>query len=193
MPSHLTGLIKTLAWSDFKGNPDPNKPNLQAFTKANFVLPPLTPVPIPGTKSFHFQDNIAVTITMDSHKSWKRQPPDDLLKHEQGHYDIVALIARDLFIDIMQLKAKTYAHGNAALTDLRSVFSKYDGKPQAISTIYDAKAQTDHGINSAQQMRWNGLLQRAFTEPRSPQVTAPDGTAYKVPLLDVLNQNGINP
>jgi hypothetical protein len=193
MASRLTGLMKTLAWSDFQGTPDPQKPNLQAFTSATFNLPTLTPTRVPGSQDYHFEDNVAITIVMNSQRSWKRQPPNDLLKHEQCHYDIVALIARDLFIDIMQLKANTYANGPAALADLRPILTKYGGKVEKINVVYDSLQQTNHGNIPPSQAKWNAMIQRAFSEPRNPAMSAPDGTPYKIPLLDVLSQNGINP
>jgi hypothetical protein len=185
--------MKTLTWNDFSGTPDPQKPNLQAFTSASFNLPTVTPTLVPGTTNYHFEDNVAITIAMNSQKSWKRTPPNDLLKHEQCHYDIVALIARDLFIDIMQLKANTYPNGPAALADLRPILTKYGGKVEKINVIYDSLQQTNHGNNPPSQAKWNAMIQRAFTEPRNPLESAPDGTPYKIPLLDVLSQNGINP
>jgi hypothetical protein len=193
MASRLNGLVKTLTWGDFQGTPDPQKTNLQAFTSATFNLPTLTPTLIPGTRDYHFEDNVAITITMNSQRSWKRQPPNDLLKHEQCHYDIVALVARDLFIDIMQLKANTYPNGPAALADLRPILTKYNGKVQKISDIYDSPQQTNHGNSPPSQAKWNAMIQRAFSDPRNPAMSAPDGTPYKIPLLDVLSQNGINP
>jgi len=193
MPSRLNGLFKTLAWSDFQGNPDPAKPNLQAFTRSTFNLPVIAPTPIPGSKTFHYEDNIVITIVMDPQQSWKRQPPNDLLKHEQGHYDITALIARDLFIELMQLKPNTYSSHAAALADLRPILDKYRGTAEKISKIYDSKNETDHGNAPASQTKWNNMIKRAFTEQRNPQETAPDGTPYKVEFLDVLSQNGINP
>jgi len=195
MPSRLVGLIKTLSWSDFRGNPDPNKPSLVAFTSATFDLPTLSPKSIPGTKSFHFEDDVVITITMNSQKSWKRepQPSNDLLKHEQGHYDLVALIARDLFIEIMQLKANTYATHADGLADLRPILTKFGGKVEKIAVIYDSVQQTNHGKDASSQAKWNAMFRRAFTEPRRPPMSAPDGTPYKVPFLDVLGQNQINP
>lgn len=198
MPSKLVGLMKGLAWTDFQGSPDATKPKLDAFTSATFVLPPIAP--IRNGSSWRFDDNVTVTITMNNQRSWRRQASGqsaqywtDLLKHEQGHYDITALIARDLFIDVMQLKANTYANSAAAVADLRPILNTYAGKVDKISAIYDSKAQTDHGANTGAQMSWNTMIKRAFTEPRNPMMAAPDGTPYKVELLDVLAQNGINP
>ena len=93
----------------------------------------------------------------------------------------------------MGLKAKTYPNGNAALADLRPILNRFNGKAQAISTIYDSVSETNHGNDPVAQARWNSMFNRAFNEARSPQVTAPDGAVYKIPLLDVLSQNGIRP
>ncbi len=202
MPSKLVGLFKTLTWNDFTGTPDPTKPTLNAFTHPGFVLPVISPALIAGTKNFHFEDSVVITISMNSSKSWKRQGninsagttyANDLLKHEQGHYDIVALIARDVFIEIMQLKGNTYPKAADALADLRRIITKFDKKTDKISVIYDSVPQTDHGKNSAQQTTWNNMIKKSFTDPRVPAVSAPDGTLYKVPFLDVLHSNGINP
>jgi hypothetical protein len=190
MPSKLVGLVKSLAWTDFQGQPDPAKPKIDAFTSATFVLPTVMPQQSGGT--WQYGDNVTVTITMNNQRSWRRQQGSqgvpywtDLLKHEQGHYDIVALIARDLFIDVMQLKGNTYATNADALNDLRPIINLYSGKQDKISKIYDSTQQTNHGANA--------MIRRAFTEPRNPAMSAPDGTPYKVKFLDVLGQNGINP
>jgi hypothetical protein len=202
MPSQLVGLFKTLTWNDFPGLPDPKQPALDAFTSASFNLPVMTPVKVPGTTGFQFQDNVVITISMSSSKSWKRQAnltskgakyASDLLEHEQRHYDIVALIARDLFIEIMQLKGNTYPNPPAALADLRPIVTKFHGKAEKISPIYDSVQQTNHGKNSSQQATWNAMIRKSFTDLRSPAMSAPDGTPYKVQFLDVLSQNGIKP
>jgi hypothetical protein len=200
MPSSLVGLSKTLTWNDFTGVPDPQKPKLSAFTSATFVLPAIAPAKVPGAQDFQFADNIIVTITMNSSKSWKRPgifanpaSAGTLLQHEQGHYNIVALIARDLFIELMQLKGRTYPTVAAALGDLQPILTKFGGKAEKISVIYDSGNQTNHGVNASQQATWNGMITRAFTDPRTPTMSSPDGVPYKVPFLDVLAQNGIVP
>jgi hypothetical protein len=37
---------------------------------------------------------------------------------------------------------------------------------------------------------WDGFFNRAFTQPRAPAVKAPDGSLYKVRLLDLLEAAG---
>jgi hypothetical protein len=199
MPSKLVGLFKTLAWTDFTGPVDAKSTHL-AFTSATFSLPPVMGVKDATSGQTVVNDNITITITFNAAKSWKKmdeinakklRTPAEILKHEQGHYDIVALTARDLFIDLMQLKAKTYANQTALNTDVAPILKKYNGLAQKIIDKYDDKTESDHGENGPGQTRWNGFINSAFTTPRTPAQSAPDGTSYKLPLLDVLKSNGI--
>lgn len=199
MPSKLVGLFKTLTWADFTGPPDTKSAHL-AFTSASFSLPPVMGVKDASSGQLVVNDNITITITFNASKSWKKmaeinakklRTPDDILKHEQGHYDIVALTARDLFIDLMQLKAKTYADQTALNADVAPILKKYGGLEQKIINKYDAKSESDHGESGPGQTRWNGFIKSAFTTARTPAQSAPDGTSYKVPLLEVLKTNGI--
>ena len=61
------------------------------------------------------------------------------------------------------------------------------------SQRYDGTAESDHGENGPGQTKWNKMISDAFTNARVPAQSSPDGKAYKVPLLDVLKQNGITP
>lgn len=194
MPSKLVGLFKKLTWNDFSGTPDASSPHL-AFTSASFTLPTVLLPQLVG-------DNITVTINFNATRSWKKmneinnkklRTPDQILKHEQGHYDIVALIARDLFIDLMQLKSNKYKNQAELNKDVRPILNKYNGVEKKLTTKYDSPTESDHGENGTGQDKWNRMIKEAFTSPRSPAMTAPDGTSYKVPFLDVLAKNGIRP
>lgn len=201
MPSKLVGFrpAKTLTWADFTGPADAGSANL-AFTSAAFSVPSVMAVKDLASGKFVMDDNITVTITFNGAKSWKKmeeinakkkRTPAQILKHEQGHYDIVALLARDLFIDLMQLKSKQYA-GQAELNkDVAPILAKYNGTAQKIFNKYDEKTESDHGENGPGQTKWDGFFQSASSTPRTPAQSAPDGTSYKLPLLDVLKSNGI--
>jgi hypothetical protein len=93
----------------------------------------------------------------------------------------------------MQLKGNAYPNAHAAVADLRPILTKFTGKAEKISAIYDSVSQTNHGANSSQQATWNAMIKKSFTDPRTPAMSAPDGTPYKVPFLDVLSQKGIKP
>jgi hypothetical protein len=114
---------------------------------------------------------------------------DNLLKHEQGHYDIVALIARDWFLAMMQLKAKVFADAAELQREINTLDVTIRSKSQPIVNKYDS--DTQRGTDSAQQARWNAFFSRAFTTPATPPAATPDGTPIKVTLLSVLAAGGV--
>jgi len=201
MPSSLTGRVKTLSWSDFgtpvsKPAPAPGKTAVAAHTD---TAAPITYGWASSGKSFSLQDNVTVAIQFVAGKSWvadwvfsqPQQFQDDLLKHEQGHYDITALMARDMFIEIMQLKGSTFGSKGALDKAVNDIVNAH--KFQPVHDKYDEPTQTNHGMNAPEQKAWDALFKRAFTEPRNPAMSAPDGTAYKVPLLELLKSAGRAP
>jgi hypothetical protein len=220
---------RRLAWFEFAGNPTPeglaelrriaaSEPTktvgmaeiLSSFTvnfggsKAND--PVLTPIPGSSPTAFTLADTIVITVKFDSPRSWKQIDPLSLkgeqllLDHEQGHFDLTALIARDCFIDLMQLKAKTFPSRQAGEAEANKVVADYQSKLRRIQRTYDK--DTTHGAwvtstvgmigerKESFQNKWEGFIQRARTEERQPQVIAPDGKPYKVPLLKVLDDGG---
>ena len=203
MPSRLVNLRKTLTWRDFgtpRPGPDP-APGVVA-TAAQMRATHQHTVngeAVPGTHppQYRLKDNVTITVILQSAQifvnAWVfRQPSsfqDAVLHHEQGHYDLVALFCRDLFIDLMALKTQTFARGADLMSAINGVFGTYDPLIAAVHGPYDT--DTRHGRNAQQQQRWDGIIQRAFTTPRTPAVTAPDGTPYKVPLLDCLRSAGV--
>ena len=203
MASQLNNLRKTLQWSDFGAprpgqGPAPGVVATAAQTRATHSHS-VNAEAIPGTHPPSFRLSNSVTISVILQRSqmfvnaWVFQQPqtfqDDLLHHEQGHYDLVALFCRDMFIDIMALKTQTFSSANAVLQAVQQIFGRYDPLIAAVHTPYDNDAQ--HGRVPAQQRRWDGFIQTAFTTPRNPPVSAPDGATYKVPLLDTLRAGGV--
>jgi hypothetical protein len=152
---------------------------------------------VPGTRQVRLKDGVRITIRLDARNTWVMQWAlnkdqgfkRNLLHHEQGHYDLVALFVRDMFIDLMQLKQNTYDSGPALMADVQTAMDRYARPIREVHDKYDRAS--DHGLKPAGQKTWDGYIQKAFTKERNPRVTAPDGTAYKVPLLSVLRQGGV--
>ena len=188
MASRLENLRYALTWNDFRGTV-PRNATLNALTSVTIVF---TRLQVERTSSgVTLRDNVIVTVTLRRMQSWARAGSTRtaaLLHHEQGHYNITALTARDMFIDLMQLKQRSFNNAAALQSELTRIRRLYD--PQAIHDSYDAQTETDHGRNAAQQRTWDGYIQRAFTQVRTPPMHAPDGTAYKVRLRDVLRDAG---
>jgi hypothetical protein len=203
--SQLQGLFRTLTWSDFKQvtkpAPGPGQSANVAQTRANvgtnnFSLPPLR-----GTHPQQYQlaDMITVSITLDAAHCWKadwlttlpQADQDRLLKHEQGHYDLVALLGRDYFLELMQLKANTYTKMSDFQADLKVLDTRYLKQIQPVQDKYDG--DTTHGRVQARQDAWNGFIQNAFTLVRIPAATDAAGIPLKQPILDVLSNAGMAP
>lgn len=205
MPSELRGLLRQLTWNDFTRklpNPPAGSAGLMAETSASAAtLRQVEGERVPGSSGlFRIKDNITIAIQFNAGASWvlqsvfsrPQQFQQDLLKHEQGHYKIVALMARDMFIELMQLKPRTFSSAQdlgQAVNAIRTRFSS--AVTQRIEDKYDEPSQSDHGRSASGQARWDGFLNTAFTQARTPAIFAPDGTPYKTPLLDVLRGAGI--
>ena len=114
---------------------------------------------------------------------------DWLLQHEQGHYNIAALMARDFFLDVMPLKGKVYGKQKDALDEISKLKSSTLSKIDPLQTRYDD--DTKHGSDQAVQNRWTAMINTAFTSTRTPPATAADGVPLKARLLDVLRAGGI--
>jgi hypothetical protein len=203
MPSRLNGLQRTLIWRDFGsprlGNPPPpGQRGVKAQTRARPTRT-IFAEHIPGTRppQFRLRDDAVISVDFDRAQTFVNQwaldlpapLPTDLLHHEQGHYDLVALFCRDMFIELMALKQQSLSTAQAVAAAAEAIFHRFDGFIAAVHTPYDD--QTDHGNIALQQQRWDGFMNSALTTPRNPAMNAPDGTPYKVPLLDVLRQGGV--
>jgi len=204
MPSRLVNLRRTLQWSDFGAprpgpDPAPGAVATAAQTRATYSHS-VNGEHVPGTHppQFRLKDEVMITVNLQQGQvfvnAWVfRQPAsfqDSLLHHEQGHYDLVALFCRDMFIDIMALKSQTFASAAAALQAVQQIFRQYDPLIAAVHTPYDN--DTRHGRETQQQQRWDGIIEKAFTVPRNPPLSAPDGTPYKALLLDCLRSAGVS-
>jgi predicted secreted Zn-dependent protease len=198
MASILTGRDKTLVWADFgkpvsKAKPAAGGTAVAAHTEVEY---PIQYGWSSSGQSFSLADDVKVNVRLNPTKSWvadwvfneAKQFQDDLLKHEQGHYDIAALLARDMFIEIMQLKGQVFGSKKALDAAVKAVVDEH--RSQRVHDKYDEKSESNHGLNSTQQKVWDTYFVKAKTTPRTPRVTAPDGALYKIPLLDVLKSAG---
>src|SRR5262249_7374230 len=83
---------------------------------------------------------------------------DDLLNHEQGHYEIGMLNAKDFFFELQRIQSGTFTSagdGAAAITNLQKTL----GSAQAIHDKYDS--DTSSGLNPTRQAAWDAALSMA--------------------------------
>jgi hypothetical protein len=199
MPSRLHNLFRTLTWDDFtsvdRAPPGPNDTAEAAEIPVNINVSGLGVAGVPGTRSVTLADTLQVRVELGrcTVSSWvfdrDQAFQDNLLRHEQGHYDITALIARDWFLAMMRLKANRYDGAGALQQDINNLDTQIRAKGQPVTDVYDT--DTQRGADATQQARWNGFISSAFNTPATPAQTAADGTSIKVTLLSVLAQAGI--
>jgi len=204
LPSQLIGLMRRLTWQDYTKEadvppPGPGEVAEAAGTKVDVPDIEVSFRTVLGSAppKVRIDDSITVKIVFDPEASWravwvKDRPQTDqdrLLQHEQGHYNVAALMARDFFLDVVALKAKVYGKPADALAEIGALKSGTLLKIKPLQATYDN--DTKHGTNEAVQNRWNAMISAAFTTPRTPPATAADGAPLKARLLDVLRTGGV--
>jgi hypothetical protein len=207
MASTITGLLRPLAWNDFPvrqmNAPAPGQSATAAHTDTSFIFGGSMFQPIPGMRPARFRlvDSITISVTFTRNKSFvmswvfsrPQQFQDDMLNHEQGHYNITALICRDFFVDVMLLKAQVFTTGQAGITSVRQIQQQSLEKIGNVQQLYDQEVHPEQNSGLSRgpiQQSWDRFIQAAFTQARSTGTQAPDGTPHKVRLIDVLTQNG---
>jgi hypothetical protein len=80
----------------------------------------------------------------------------DLLKHEQGHYDIQALVAREFYDKLMALSAPT---DDKLRTKIRQLETNFQQVTNRTNARYDRS--TDHSNNSSVQQTWDQKIETA--------------------------------
>jgi hypothetical protein len=101
-------------------------------------------------------------------ESWivRGQKSDDLLAHEQGHFDIVGLFYRDLITALQQLRANSVSELGR---ETKRVMGQYDREADQMSKQYDQ--DTHHGRNAVRQQAWRKQIQNCIQ--KGSQFTAP--------------------
>jgi hypothetical protein len=201
--SQLTNVAHQLAWSEFTTHksdplPAPGTVAPAAYTKPVIATSGFGLAGIPGSKppKGQVKDTIVVGVSLGA-ESWvedwvfnlPQAKQDDLLNHEQGHFNVGALLARDFYYDLLKLRQKQYNSPTESNADFETLKKARDAAMVSIVKKYDD--DTKHGTVAAQQTRWDGFFTSATTQLRSPSETAPDGTPLKIRLVDLLKSYGI--
>lgn len=198
--SKLTGDKVMLAWDDFNrlesppgGRQKSAEIHSLAYTLASYRMASLHEwrQASPVAPRIWRISSVTMEIALQDDRSWVRAslfPVDNdsaaekahkqdvltrLLQHEQGHYDIVATIARDLQHDLLALQEfNSEAELKRKVDELKSIA---DQQIETLNRKYDEQC----GLIDRQrenQARWNKLLARAkegkrltslFAEPAS--------------------------
>jgi hypothetical protein len=172
----------TLAWTDFQGTVPANATR-KALTVVSYDVQTPTIFRIDGKtkkqKDFRLS-GVTVKLTIEKTQMWSQTSGQTtaLLGHEQGHYEITALLMRDLESDLTALfnAAKTYptvadlkkdvdALETPIIALLNSIQTVETSKGTFVDGLYDQ--QTKDGTDAKAQAKWAA----AFTAARSTAAT----------------------
>lgn len=179
----MTGFPRTLAWSNF--GRAPANPPADAQTGAGFST---TGWSVQVVNGVYRVAGFRATVSLNPGQTWAIQSARssaDLLRHEQGHYDITGLIARDMVGKVLDLSFDedviAYIQGsgdtptqhrayvqrqfqtsiNQFGQEARAMLARLNTDPATgRDGIYDV--QTNHSQNTAGQQTWNARFQRVM-------------------------------
>jgi hypothetical protein len=198
MPSRLSNLFHKLEWVNFKTRKKDPPPKPGTLVPAAFTLPVISTehfgteeVAGSNPKIFRVKNTIEMSVDL-SPSSWVQEwvfklpstKQDELLNHERGHFRLGALLARDFFLDLMQLKLKDYSNRNDAKADFDKLRTERNNNFTKIIDKYDTA--TTHGTVAVEQANWDAFIEKAFTTTKSPGEMAADGATIKLRIVDVL-------
>lgn len=133
-----------LTWADYQGKPDPDAG--AAASTATFL----------GVE-YNFKDGnlgYVITCSFSRSKSWGLHKNEYILTHEQGHFDIAEIFARQLY---KKLKAYTFDKKNYQ-ADLRKIYEDVTKAKEDMQNTYDL--ETNHSINKEKQAEWMQKISR---------------------------------
>lgn len=158
-----------LSWSDFRRVDSMAGSGEDAHIAAEMSFP--QPLRMRRQDEIYRLPSFTITVTPDPSRTTVRRAvgsPPELLRHEQGHYDIVVLAAHVLARELDDAVAESASELARAVED--SV-DEHTRRAARISRRYDD--ETDHGRNPAAQARWLGAIARALRDRASEIVGLP--------------------
>jgi len=167
----ITGNTLTLSWNDFTGSV-PAHARTDAYTATTYNIHTSYTMRTHGHQQSDFRlSTVSVRIALDRGRMWSRPAARtaQLLKHEQGHYDITALLMRDLDTDLTALMqaGRSFATQRElaqAIAHVQQPAESLVSRLQSTATadgVYDR--QTHHGTVATAQQRWDAALASART------------------------------
>jgi hypothetical protein len=198
----LHGYPRTLTWVSFRKVRSSLSPPHQAMTSTRWTSAGYSTRLVDGKYRPVFTGNSIVTVAINTTPTWVVDDPaaqtDDLLRHEQGHFDITGLIARDLCRNLMSIEmdqdiiaidrnlpARPSAGRLLQAGDayVKGEVDRYGREANALSArlqshyeagvlvdgLYDV--ETQHSQNALGQSKWNDIFRFARDNDTSLSVT----------------------
>ena len=142
---------RPLEWSDYLGRPDP---------ASGAAASTATLVAVNYTFSAN-GINFKIRCSFSPQQSWGLHKDATILDHEQGHFDISELFARQL---CRELKAYRF-NKTTYQSDLNAIYNKVMNERQEMQDQYDR--ETNHSINRVAQAAWKKKIARLLDDLRA--------------------------
>ena len=129
---------RKLSWEDFKGPVDAESKNA-ALTSSSINI------------EFGYDDDgleYSIKCAFNKQKSWVRIRNNEVLAHEQGHFDLAELHARKLY---KAMKAYKF-NANTVSKDVNTIYDSLMNAHHEAQNLYDA--ETDYSRNKVKQEEW---------------------------------------
>lgn len=167
LPSNA--LTRVLTFPEFSRRnapaPRPGQVVTGAFTSVNYVRAGTRLIPVPGAapRRFKFASEPTVTVTFNRAQSfvetfvfsWPQSDQVSLLGHEQIHYLITAIVARDYFNELLAVTQCDFQTTAAAQADMTAVDRRFaTPTTQAIHDKYDLDTKSKPVQNVMVQTIW---------------------------------------
>ncbi len=122
------------------------------------------------TKEGRFRlPSLTLTVGLNRHNTvvlQKANKNDELLKHEQGHFDILVLVTRALARELESLEAES-------AQDLGNLFKeagdRHNDRAVTIDTAYDR--ETEHSRKKQAQAKWDSAIAAALRDPKASKIS----------------------
>ena len=147
---------RPLQWKDFTGRAD-NSSSFFAYTrwKSNFKFGPMQ-----AKGDSVMVSGFEITIELDPEKSWvkKEKATDNLLLHEQGHFNIGLIYMKDL---LQKVPATTFSRARFQ-QEIKAILDDTNKRYNEMSQQYDN--ESGHSKNKDEQERWNAIFSKALAQ-----------------------------
>ena len=138
---------RPLVWNDFSGKVDKSS----EFNAVTYWGVKYNTATKKDGATGKFTATIEFILEMDPKKSWvkKGKETDELLKHEQGHFNTGLLCLKELVAKTANLTEVS----ESSFGKIQTLFFEILAKYQKIDLQYDA--ETNHSENKIEQAKWN--------------------------------------
>lgn len=142
---------RPLKWADFTGDPD----NSSSFFANTYWQIATQAADIKPAGDSVLVGKFLVTLQLDPVHSWVKagRQTDELLAHEQGHFDAGILCMREC---ISLCEGKKFSKKNFN-KELQTIFDRTFKKYTDLGKQYDD--ETDHSKNKEQQLKWHQFFE----------------------------------